>query len=393
MPIFLYAELDGANSTLFALGSGDSNGNSSVATLRVPCGRTVQLRVAISFIDQEHAQANLRAQAPAGTSAMSAKASAEALWQSTLDGAVRLIDAADADAHVQRSFLTAAYRTRLAPTIWSEPGRTYLGMDGRVHALSNEREHAYTDMSLWDVHRTQLPWLSLTAPSVHGDVLRSLDAMGNEGGDVPRWPLANAYTNCMVGNHAIVVLAEAVAKKQHLGSLNVSRLYGLLKRHATTERPHASRRNVAEYLMHGYVPVEAYERSASLTLAFAFDDAALATIARHLGAQDDAAVFGNRSANAIRAGWSAERQLMCPRRAPPSGALQCPLAPAIPYPGSPHYIEGDAWQWLWFAPSDPSELVKLFPSAAAFEAKLDTFLNRGEAFKGTTLADPYYCAS
>ena len=39
--------------------------------------------------------------------------------------------------------------------------------------VSDEADHAYTDMSIWDIHRTQLPWLSLTAPSVLKDILHS----------------------------------------------------------------------------------------------------------------------------------------------------------------------------------------------------------------------------
>ena len=106
-----------------------------------------------------------------------------------------------------------------------------MGMDHRVHELSSSisplRQHAYTDMSLWDIHRTQLPWLSLTSPEVYVDIIRSLEAMGEEGGDVPRWPLANIYTGCMIGNHAIIVVAEAVAKGcGHL--FNVSNLDSVL---------------------------------------------------------------------------------------------------------------------------------------------------------------------
>ena len=66
------------------------------------------------------------------------------------------------------------------------------------------------DMSLWDIHRTQLPWLSLTQPTRFRDILSSLQHMAQQGsGDIPKWPLLNTYTGCMIGSHAWVTFAEA----------------------------------------------------------------------------------------------------------------------------------------------------------------------------------------
>jgi putative alpha-1,2-mannosidase len=373
--------------------SNASSANASLgALLRVPCASTTT-RVAISFISEAQAEANLEAQAPLGTTFSGARGSAEAVWKQALS-AVRIVDDAGASTSLLRSFSTAVYRTRLAPSIFDETGSSYLGMDGAVRRLGeaagDHRTHAYTDMSLWDIHRTQLPWLSLTAPAVYEDVVRSLQAMGSEGGDVPRWPLANAYTNCMVGNHAIPVVAEAIAKG-HGDAFNASELYELFRRHATEERPHASRAGVAAWVAHGFVPVELEEHSASLTLSYAFDDASLASIARHVGRAAEAETFDARAATGVQAGWSPEHELMCPRSLK-SGKLHCPLLPFVPYPGSPHYVEGDAWQWLWFVPHDPSALVKLFASPQRFVSKLDEFMTRARAWPTTTIPNPYYWA-
>lgn len=42
-----------------------------------------------------------------------------------------------------------------------------------------------------------------------------------QGGAIPRWPLANVYTGCMVGNHANLMLLD-LAVKQGLTVLNFS---------------------------------------------------------------------------------------------------------------------------------------------------------------------------
>jgi hypothetical protein len=38
-------------------------------------------------------------------------------------------------------------------------------------------------MSLWDIHRTQTPWIALTDPHRAGDIAASLVAMGRDGED------------------------------------------------------------------------------------------------------------------------------------------------------------------------------------------------------------------
>ena len=98
-------------------------------------------------------------------------------------------------------------------------------------------------MSLWDIHRSQAPLLTLVAPEESRDVVRSLVTMFQEGGKLPRWPLgtcitctpdplpcadacrggmtmavlvacgaANVYTGCMVGSHGIEVVVDAILK-------------------------------------------------------------------------------------------------------------------------------------------------------------------------------------
>jgi putative alpha-1,2-mannosidase len=65
----------------------------------------------------------------------------------------------------------------------------------------------YTDMSIWDVHRTEFPWLGkifnlkffdtkgFFEPTILRDIVRSLVLMYKQGGDLPMWPMAN-------GNHS-----------------------------------------------------------------------------------------------------------------------------------------------------------------------------------------------
>lgn len=87
-------------------------------------------------------------------------------------------------------FYTAAYHAFMAPTTFNDVNGQYLGFDGQVHTVPQGRSW-YSDMSIWDVHRTQFPLLALVLPDVMSDIINSLVLMYQQGGDLPRWPMAN----------------------------------------------------------------------------------------------------------------------------------------------------------------------------------------------------------
>lgn len=73
-------------------------------------------------------------------------------------------------------------------------------------------KHVYTDMSIWDVHRTQMPWILFHDPNRFNDIAMSIVLMNREGGYMPKWPFAQGATGCMIGAHANTVLADWVIK-------------------------------------------------------------------------------------------------------------------------------------------------------------------------------------
>lgn len=73
-------------------------------------------------------------------------------------------------------------------------------------------QHVYTDMSLWDVHRSQMPWLLFHDPYRFKDIAMSLVLINREGGYMPKWPFAQGATGCMIGAHATTVLADWILK-------------------------------------------------------------------------------------------------------------------------------------------------------------------------------------
>lgn len=53
----------------------------------------------------------------------------------------------------------------------------------------------YTDLSLWDVHRTQFPWILFHDLERFNDIAKSLLVFNREAGYMPKWPFAQGWTN------------------------------------------------------------------------------------------------------------------------------------------------------------------------------------------------------
>lgn len=76
------------------------------------------------------------------------------------------------------------------------------GLDGNVHSLANGTERYFTDLSLWDIFRTQLPLLGFWQPTIMRDVARTLVSMYEQFGGIVCWPFAYEDAGVMSGRCA-----------------------------------------------------------------------------------------------------------------------------------------------------------------------------------------------
>ena len=228
---------------------------------------TLEFNVAISFISINHAINNLLYLNPFYSIASSSpllsfhekKDTISNIWEKKLSIVTinNITNEAAKDNILITKFYTALYHAYCVPTTFSEYDGYYIGMDNQIHQVnevkSDKRKHAYSDMSLWDVHRTQFPWLSLSIPDVYEDVIGSLQEMARVGGDIPRWPLANVYTGCMIGSHGMVSIAEAILKNQ-TRCLNITFIYEKMKLAGTSSTvKHGGRIDVDNYTKYNFV--------------------------------------------------------------------------------------------------------------------------------------------
>lgn len=339
-----------------------AEGSGGGLVLSLDGASTAHLRIAISFVSEESALANLRAEAPDyDFDAMRERA--EAAWEPVLD-TVRIAGGTEAE---QRIFYSALYRSFLMPTLFTDADGSYRGVDGEVH--SADGFEYYTDFSLWDTFRTLHPLMVLIAPQQARDFAVSMVKMIEQGGAVPRWALGTSYTNTMIGSSADIVFADTYLKG--ITDFDAEAAYAASKRQAMEPKPDGARgpwrSGIESYVSAGYVPEEV-----SVNLEYAYDDWALGNLARALGKDADSEMFASRATNWNKL-WDAETAFLRPRNA--DGSWTKPFSSQAH--GGP-YTEGNAWHWTWYVPHDGPGLIEAFESTDAFYDKLLTTFEQSQ---------------
>lgn len=364
-------------------GSKSVRGTGAGAALRFgPKARQVTARIGISYTSAADAAANLAAETPRGGGFGTVEQRAHATWRQWLDR----IATAGGTARQKVTFYTALYHSLIEPNLFSDTSGRYLGMDGKIHTAAGRAE--YTNLSLWDMYRTQLQLLDLIAPDVARGVILSLVSDSQELGWVPRWVLANQETNTMSGDSVTGMFADALAAGI-VTPADVRPAYPYLVRNATQEAPPAThangRQGIAAYRAKGYVPYDPSSPSyflksgASATLEYALADCGLSRIAGTLGRPADQRQFA-ASAHNYRSEFDPSTRTFRPRK--PDGAFLSPFNPALvslPYVAADAkgYDEGSALQYRWLVPQDPSDLTRLLGGRAAAIRDLNQFFDFG----------------
>ena len=325
----------------------------------------IELQVGISFVSIAQARKNLLKEAPKWDFDGTRKAT-EAIWEKELS----VVKIAGGTEEQQKIFYTALYHSMLMPTILSDVDGQYRGLDQKVHAAKDFIY--YSDFSLWDTYRTLHPLLVWLKPRVQRDMVRSLIAMMKQGGALPRWPLATGYTGVMVGASADIVIADTYLKG--IKDFDVQAAYKGMMALAMKPPPkgtkYPSRAGIEHYVKAGYVAADKVGRSASITLEYAYNDFAIYQLAKALNKTSDAKIFEKRAGN-YKHIWDQKTQFFRAKNSDGSW-----LKNFVDTKWTKDYVEGTAWQYLWFVPHDPNGLAKLFGSKKAMLKKLNTFFEK-----------------
>ena len=333
-------------------------GRQLVARFDFGNGTTAPLvaKLAISPVSEDGAIANLDAEVP-GFDFDRVRADAKAQWARAL-GVAEI----DAPEPMRRAFFTALYHAFMGPSLFMDSDGRYRGPDNAVHQTKGWIN--YSTFSLWDTYRALHPLLTIVQPEQRtNDIVQSLLASRRESpyGVLPVWAFHGLETWCMIGYHAVPVIADAYMKgirgydaNEALDAMVASASYG----------PYDG---IVQYMQLGYVPIDEEGEAASKTLEYAYDDWTIARMAQAMGRKDVAATFDKRAANWKHA-FDLDTGFMRARKR--DGSFRTPFDPDASGYGT-DYTEGNAWQYSWYVPQDVAGLAAAHGGADKLLKRLD----------------------
>ncbi|MBX7193787.1 MAG: GH92 family glycosyl hydrolase [Sandaracinaceae bacterium] len=366
--------VEGGSGTLHE-GETDHTGPSGGAFVRFDLEgeREVRVAVAISFLDVARARMNLEAEA-SDVDFIRMRGALEAAWEERLSQI-------EVEARFERElrlFYTALYHSFFMPTLATEADGHYRGLDGMEHVADGFTY--YTDFSLWDTYRTMHSLVAWLAPEVQRDFVRSLIAMGQARGAYPRWPLGTGETGGMLGDPAVIVIADSYLRG--ITDFDLRAAYDVALASADADPP-GGRGSMEAYLRLGYAPIESGGSAASKTMEFAYADHAVGVLAEALGETDDAARFAERRRN--------YQHLFDPAQGFFVGRHEDGSFETVREDRwEDVYAEGNARQYLWLAPEDPDGLAETLGGREAALARLRTFFDESYAERRTPAPPKWY---
>jgi predicted alpha-1,2-mannosidase len=205
---------------------------------------------------------------------------------------------------------------------------------------------------------------------------------------MPIFPCWNSYTAAMIGDHTASVIASAYRKG--IRNYDINEAYRLLRQNAFTSPANyqdyidgKGRRALQSYLKHGYIPMEDSVQEAfhkkeqvSRTLEYAYDDYAVAQIAKGLGKTADYNALMKRAGNYANV-FDPAVGLVRGRYINKSWAT-----PYNPDKKESFITEGTPRQYTFYVPQDVPGLVKLMGGRAKLEASLDSLFLKNEYWHG-----------
>lgn len=203
------------------------------------------------------------------------------------------------------------------------------------------------------------------------------------------WELASNYTGTMIGSHSVSVIADAYMKgdrdfdhKLALEAMIQAVTYDTLAapdyigggRSSNLKTP--AKKLIDEY---GYVPSDKIYVSVAKALEFAYNYWCIARVAEDMGEKAIADEYYAKS-KTYSVYFDKETQFM--RGKTSEGKWTEPFDPYNSDHWRTDYVEGNAWQWIWYVPHDVDGLIDLFGSKEAFAKRLDDLFNAPEQLTG-----------
>ncbi|KAF8654876.1 hypothetical protein AX16_003337 [Volvariella volvacea WC 439] len=339
----------------------------------------VNVRVGTSFISDEQALINLDDEIPDGTSIEQTAEGVRKAWIEKLDR-IQIEDDSSGEQEVEKEvFYTGVFHSLQYPSEQHEYSNEGLYYSGYLDSVQRASE-SYTGYSIWDTYRAEWAWLILFAPERVPGMIRSMLADYQEGGWLPMWKNI-VETNIMVGTHADSLIAEAYVKGVRGFNLDVA--WAAVWKDATvppendwTTLYDDREENVdyevraglsSVYEASGWVADDFHSESASRTLAYAYDDYAVAVLADHL----------NKSQRVVNHFYTRAREAPFKLFNAHTGFMEARNADGGWAGGERGWTEGDKWAYTFDVVHAIPELIDRRGGPAGFVKSLDEHFDGG----------------
>ena len=331
-----------------------------------PNNESVFIKIGISAVDIEGARKNLEGEIGNQTFE-EVKKTAQDFWEKQLEKIV--VEDSNKDNKV--NFYSSMYHVSIAPNLYQDVDGRYRGMDLKIHETKDF--DYYTVFSLWDTYRAAHPLYTIIEQEKTNDFINTFLAKYDEGGIMPIWDLAANYTGCMIGYHAVPVIADAYLKG--IRNYDVEKAFTAMKHSATHDKL-----GLDSYKNFGFIPVEKESESVSKTLEYAYDDWTIAQMAKDLDKEEDYKTYQER-AQYYKNVFDPNSQFMRGR------FRNTWFAPFDPYEVNFNYTEANSWQYSFYVPQDVSGFMKLLGGKEQLESQLDKLFSANDKTSGSHQVD------
>lgn len=316
----------------------------------------VKVKVALSPVSMAGALENMKKEIPHWDFERT-KSEGQEQWNKELNK-IRISALSESD---YTNFYTALYHTFLGPTTYMDADGQYRGLDQNNHQANGFTN--YTTFSLWDTYRALHPFFTVVQPERNRQMVQSMMAHYQQSVHhmLPVW---SHYANenwCMIGYHSVSVIADALTKDA--GNVDAA---AALDACVTTARQRYYGA-LDTYIDKGYVTNERSGNSVSMTLEYAYDDWAIAQLAKKLNKQDIYNEFMKRS-QYWRNVFDASIGYTRPKLA--DGTFKKDFDVLSTH--GQGFIEGNAWNYSLYVPHDPQALINIMGGKKKFTTHLDS---------------------
>ena len=200
-------------------------------------------------------------------------------------------------------------------------------------------------------------------------MVNSLLNMYDASGELPLWPLSAGETGTMIGYHSASIIADAYMKGIR-GFDAEKALQAMIK------SSEINKKGADYYIKYGFIPANIKKESISCLLEFAYDDWAIAQMAKEMGKNDVYETYIARSQNYINVFDGMTRFFRGKRM---DGNW---MGNFNPYEVGRDYTEATAWQYRFFVPHDVNGMIQQFGGTEAFTACLDSLFTVSSEIDG-----------